>query len=338
MKKIALLLMFVLTLVFFINFCLINPGHAEMLPSVKWDLPHFASPTYFISKNLDLFTKAVKAKTNGKFNIVLHAGSSLLKGPQCAPSLVSGRVPIGPVLSPYVYDIFPRLTVLYMPFLTSSIQEHRSAGEKLRGYFHKVLEEKKLKPLFMYCWPTQQVFSLEPMETVDAWKGKKVRVFNAQQADLCKRLRAAPTNIAFSEVYTALQRGTVDAYITSNTNIPVMKFYEVSKYANEWTFNGAALEFLCVNMDAWNKLPKEYQKALLEVIEETKIEDKLWADAAKADQDSINEMKSEGMTILYPSKGEIEKMKKIARPVWDSWAKKHGTENLLKKALEAVGR
>jgi TRAP-type C4-dicarboxylate transport system substrate-binding protein len=337
MKKIVTLI-FVIAVTFFLSFYCINPGFAKQLPAVKWDLPHFCAPTYFIAKDLQQFAKDVEAKTNGKFNIILHAGSSLLKGPQVAPALVAGRVPIGPVLSPYVYDLFPRVTVLYMPFLTSSLQEHRSAGEKLRGYFYDVLKEKNLKPLFMYAWPTQQLFSLKPMDTVEALKGKKVRIFNAQQADLCKRVKAVPTNIAFSELYTALQRGTVDAYITSNTNIPVMKFYEVSKYANQWTINGGGMEFLCVNLGAWKKLPKEYQDALLEVVEETKIEDKLWADAAKTDEDSINEMKSKGMSILYPAKAEIEEMQKIARPVWDAWAEKQGTEELLKNALEAVGR
>ena len=334
----AISLILVVILTSFFSFCYINPGHAKELPNVKWDLPHFCAPTYFIAKNLEQFVKDVKAKTNGKFNIILHTGSSLLKGPQVAPALVAGRVPIAPILSPYVYDLFPKVTVLFMPFLTSSLQEHRSAGEKLRSYFYNILKEKNLKPLCMYSWPTQQVFSLKSIETVAEFKGKKVRIINAQQADLCKRAKAVPTNIAFSELYTALQRGTVDAYITSNTNIPVMKFYEVSKYANQWNLNGGALEFLCVNIDAWNKLPKEYQKALLEVVEETKIEDKLWADAAKADADSINEMKSNGMFILNPSKEEVEKMKKIALPVWNEWAKKHGAEELLKNALEAVGR
>ena len=338
MKRMAISLMLVVILTSFMSFCYINPGHAKQLPDVKWDLPHFCAPTYFIAKDLEQFAKDVKAKTNGKFNIIIHAGSSLLKGSQVGPALVAGRVPIGPILSPYVCDLFPKVTVLYMPFLTSSLQEHRSAGEKLRSYFYNVLKEKNLKPLFMYAWPTQQLFSLKPMDTIAALKGKKVRIFNAQQADLCKRVKAVPTNIAFSELYTALQRGTVDAYITSNTNIPVMKFYEVSKYANQWTINGGGMEFLCVNIDAWNKLPKEYQKALLEVVEETKIEEKLWADANKADNDSINEMKSKGMTILYPSKGEREKMQKIARSVWNGWAKKHGTEDLLKNALEAVGQ
>jgi TRAP-type transport system periplasmic protein len=337
MKKMAMVI-FALSIMFSLNSYFINPGFAEELPEVTWDLPHFCSPTYFIAKNLQKFSDAVKAKTNGKFKIILHAGSSLLKGPQVAPSLVAGRVPIGPILSPYVYDIFPRVTVLYMPFLTSSLEEHRSAGIKLRSHFYNVLEEKHLKPLFTYAWPTQQLFSLKPMDNVAAWKGKKVRIFNAQQADLCKRAKAAPTNIAFSELYTALQRGTVDAYITSNTNIPVMKFYEVTKYANEWTINGGGTEFLCVNIQAWEKLPAEYQNALLEVAEEIKIEDKLWADAKKTDEDSIDEMKSEGMTILYPSEAEKRKMREIARPVWDEWAKNHGTEELLKKAIKAVGR
>jgi TRAP-type C4-dicarboxylate transport system substrate-binding protein len=336
MKKVFLLL-FVLNIVFFAEFGYIIPGNAESSPIVKWDLPHFIPPNHFIAKDLYQFTEGLEAKTNGKFKIVYHPGSSLLKGPQTAPALVAGRVPIAPILTPYVYDLFPKLGVTYLPFLTSSYQELRVSAEKLRSYFYKVLGEKNLKPLFTYAWTTQQLFSNKPMATVAAWKGKKVRIFNEQQADLCKRVKAVPINIAASEIYTAMQRGTMDSLITANINIVPMKLYEVSKYANQWTINGGGLEFMCVNMDAYNKLPQEYQKALLEFVEESGIGYKIWDHCAKADENSINELKSMGMTILYPSKAEIEKMRNISRPIWDKWAKKNGTEDLLKKMLEAVG-
>jgi len=315
----------------------ITQGFAQELPEVKWDLPHFCSPTYFMARDFEQFSKDVKAKTNGKFNIVLHSGSSLVTGPETAPAVVSGRVPIGPILSAYVYDLFPELSVTMLPFSTSTYQELHSMAEQLRSYFHTVLEKKNLKPLFMYAWPTQQVFSKKPMDTISAWKGKKVRIMNSEQADLCKRVQAVPINIAFSELYTALQRGTVDAFTTSSTNIPVMKFYEVSKYANLWTIGGGGLEFLCANIHAWNKLPKKYQDALLEVIEETKIEDKLWTDGAKVDETSLDDVKNKGMVILHVSKTEIENMRKIAKAIWDKWAKDHGTEDLLEKAIKAVG-
>ena len=331
MKRHAAFCMCAMALVFFLSPGAPGLRHAAAAPEVTWDLPHFCSPNYYIAKDLVQFAKAVETKTNGQFNIVVHAGSSLLKGPQVAPALVAGRVPIGPILAPYVYDLFPRIAVLYLPFSTSSLQELRTLAENMRGYFYGVLEERNLKPLFMYAWPTQQIFSLEPMDTVASCKGKKVRLFNAEHAALCKKIKAAPTNIAFSEVYTALQRGTVDAFITSNTNIPVMKFYEVAKYANQWTINGGGVEFICVNMKAWNKLPEKYQKALLQVVEETKIEEKIWADAVKMDEASIGEMKAKGMKILYPKKAEIERMKELSIGVWDKWAEKYGTQDLLKK-------
>lgn len=104
----------------------INQGFAQELPYVKWDLPHFCSPAYFMAKDLEQFAKDVKAKTNSKFNIVLHVGSSLVTGPETAPAVVSGRVPIGPVLSAYVYDLFPELSVTMLPFSTSDFQELHS--------------------------------------------------------------------------------------------------------------------------------------------------------------------------------------------------------------------
>jgi TRAP-type C4-dicarboxylate transport system substrate-binding protein len=334
MKKIMFSLVFIAVILSIMIF--INQGFAQELPEVKWDLPHFCSPTYFMAKDLEQFVNDIRVKSNGKINIILHTGSSLLKGPETAPAVVAGRVPIGPILTPYVYDLFPKLNVTYLPFFTSSLQELRLVAGELRGDFNKMLEEKGLKPLFIYAWPTQQLFSNKPMDTVKRWAGKKVRIFNDQSADLCKRVKSVPVNIAFSELYTALQRGTVNAYITSNTNIPVMKFYEVSKFANQWTICGGGLEFLCVNIKAWNKLPEGYKNNILEIVEKTKIEDKMWADAAKADEVSIDEMKKRGMTIVQPSKAEIEKMREVARLIWNKWAKESQAEDLLKKAMEAT--
>ena len=335
MKKRTLVISFFLILA--TGFVFSSSSMAADLPDVKWDLPLMSAPTFYITKDLEKFVKDVEEKTKGKFKIILHPGSSLLKQDQLAPGVISGRVPIAPVGDFNVYDIMPKLGVLFLPFFTSSTEEFQKGGDALRDTFYAILEEKGLKPLFTWTWPPNHLHSQKPMDTLAAWKGKKIRIYNSEQAQVVKALGGVPTRVAFSEVYTAMQRNTVDAFITSNPNIPVMKFYEVSKYATQWTIHGGGIDYLCVNQKAWDDLPEPYQKALLEAIQETKIEEVMWESAKRADRESIQQMKDKDVIIAYPSKEELEKIRQIASDEWDIWAKQHGAEDLLEKAKTVIG-
>jgi TRAP-type C4-dicarboxylate transport system substrate-binding protein len=307
-------------------------------PVVKWDLPLMSVPGFYITKDLEFFVDALSKKTNGNFQIILHPGSSLLKQNQLAPGVISGRVPIAPVGDFNVYDIMPKLGVLFLPFFTSSTDQFQRGGDALRETFYQMLDEKGLKPLFTWTWPPNHLHSKQSMGTIDSWKGRKIRIYNSEQTKVCNKLNAAPTQVAFSEVYNAVQRGTVDAFITSNPNIPVMKLYEVAKFANQWTVHGGGIDYLSVNKKAWAELPAEYQKALLDLIKETKIEARMWNSAREADNRSIQEMKEKGVTVVYPSAADLKKARDISESVWDEWAKTNNAEELLKKAKEIVHR
>src|SRR3989441_10885414 len=95
------------------------------------------------------------------------------------------------------------------------------------------------------------------MRTLADWKGKKIRVYGADSANSARFLGAAPVNIAFGEVYSALEKKVVDGAITSATNAEPMKFFEVSKFINYWYLAGAGSEWLVVNPKAWGAVPKE---------------------------------------------------------------------------------
>lgn len=332
-EKIMKRTFYLLSLVFI--FAITNSA-ALAAEKVEWDLPLMSAPSFYITKDIEFFTEAVAKKTDGNFQIHVHPGSSLLKQNQLAPGVMSGRVPMAPVGDYNVYDIMPKLGVLFLPFFTSSVDEFQKGGQALRDEFYQILDERGLKPLFTSTWPPNHLHSKKPMDTIESWKGQKVRIYNSEQSKVCKALEAVPTRVAFSEVYTAMQRGTVDAFITSNPNISAMKFYEVTDYANQWTVHGGGIDYWCVNKKAWAELPKEYQDALLEVIEETGIEERMWNSAREADRKSIKEMEDKGVTILYPSENEMNQVSEVAESVWDAWAKENGAEELLKKAKEIM--
>jgi len=310
------------------------PAHlGAQTKTVVWNLPHVAAPTYYLTTNMKIFADKVKEKSNGRMEIRVHPASSLYPGPELIPALVEGRAEIAPVLTGYLVDLLLPMGVLELPFMTSSPQEHRKAAEALRPFFAEQFAKKGLLLMTVHPWPSQQLYSTKKaIGTADDWKGIKIRTTGAEQTELVKALGGAPVNVAFGELYTALQRGVVDAAITSATNAEPMKFFEVSKYLNYWFINGFYLEFLGINKKAWDALPSDLQDVVKNSLKEVRFEDRTWEDAMSWDAKAKTKVQELGMSVVDVPKSEIEKARKLSRPSWDIWLKRTGADG--KKAME----
>src|SRR5437773_2167078 len=186
--------------------------------------------------------------------------------------------------------------------MTGSVEEHKKAALPLRPFYTERFARQGLKLLSIHAWPSQQIFSTVPIRSVADWKGKKIRVYGADSANIARLLGAAPINIAFGELYSALEKRTVDAAMTSATNAEPMKFFEVAKFLDYWYLAGAAQEWLVANQKAWDALPKDLQQVVLDTMKETNLEEKEWADAIAADERARKRLPELGMTIVDPKK------------------------------------
>jgi TRAP-type transport system periplasmic protein len=308
--------------------------------TVVWNFPHISAPTYYHTVNYTAFTNKVREKSGGRMDIRFHAASSLYPGPELIPAVLDGRAEIAPVLASYLTDVLLEMGPLELPFMTHSMEEHKKASFALRGFYTEMLAKKGLKLIAMSTWPSQQVFSTMPIRTVADWKGKKIRVYGADSANLTRALGGAPVNIAFGEVYSALEKKTVDGAMTSATNAEPMKFFEVAKFLDYWYLTGAAQEWIVVNQKAWDALPKDLQQAVLDGVKESNLEEKEWADAIAFDERVRKRLPELGMTVVDPPKDELDKARKLARTVWDTWLTRTGADGKrgIELALKALGR
>ncbi len=310
-----------------------NPLWAQTTKTVVWNIPHTAAPTYYHILNLKAFAEKVKEKSKGRLEIRVHPASSLYPQQEQIPALVEGRVEIAPITTAYLVDLFLEMGVLELPFMTSSLEEHRAATEKLRPFYIEQCAKKGILLLGIGTWPTQQLFSTKkPVAKLEDWKGMKVRVYGTETAEMTKALGGAPVNITFGEVYTALQRGVADAAITSATNAEAMKFSEVAKYINYWFIGGGCNEFFGCNKKAWDSLPPDLQQVVYGSLKEVRFEDKEWEDAIALDAKAKKRCTELGMTVVEVPKAEIAKARGAAKPAWEAWLKRTGADG--KKALE----
>jgi TRAP-type C4-dicarboxylate transport system substrate-binding protein len=315
------------------------PASAQAKPIV-WNLPHVAAPTYYHTLNYTAFANKVKEKSQGRMEIRVHPASSLYPSHELIPALVDGRAEVGPVVSGYLTDILLEIGPLDLPFMTGSLEEHRKAASALRPFFTEMLAKRGLKLLAINAWPTQQLFSLQPVKTVADWKGKKIRVYGADSANTARALGAAPVSIGFGEVYTALEKKTVDGAMTSATNAEPMKFFEVSKFINYWYLAGAGSEWFVANQKAFDALPKDLQQVFMDSLKDVRLEDKEWEDAAAWDARARKRCAELGMTVVDPAKEELEKARKAARAGWDIWLTRTGADGKrgMDLAVKALGR
>jgi TRAP-type transport system periplasmic protein len=319
----------------------IVPVHVSAQPKpIVWNLPTVAAPTYFHTVNFNAWAAKVKEKSGGRMEIRVHPASSLYPSAELIPAVLDGRSELGTVLASYLTDVFLEIGPLELPFMTSNVTEHKKAALQLRGFYTEQFAKKGLKLLSIHCWPSQQIFSTVPIRTVADWKGKKIRVYGADSANVTRLLGGVPVNINFGEVYSSLEKRTVDGAMTSATNVEPMKFFEVAKYLDYWNLAGAAMEWLVVNGKAWDALPKDLQQVVLDAMKDVNLEEKEWADAIALDEKTRARVPELGMTLIDPPKEELEKARQIAKGAWDIWLKRTGADGKrgLALALKALGR
>lgn len=149
---------------------------------------------------------------------------------------------------------------------------HASSGEILsRGMMAMLesgcLEKEYGKVKILYTWsssPSHFVWAkgTKAATSLQELKGKKIRVPTTGAANLMKALGAIPVAIPMPEVYTAMERGVIDATFTC---INTMEVFGLNHVSNEITISdGPGIPFcLLINKKSWDELPQE-AKAVLE--------------------------------------------------------------------------
>ncbi|MDK8462110.1 TRAP transporter substrate-binding protein [Marinobacter sp. SS13-12] len=102
----------------------------------------------------------------------------------------------------------------------------------------------------------------EEIETVEDLEGLKMRT-PGFAGEVMSEVGVAVTNIPPGELYSALERGTIDALEWVGPALDFqMGFHQIAKYYySGWQEPGAEVQFL-INEKTWNKLPPELQEIL----------------------------------------------------------------------------
>jgi tripartite ATP-independent transporter DctP family solute receptor len=179
---------------------------------------------------------------------------------------------------------------------------------------------------------TRNVLANRPITDMDELAGLPIRVRGAPiQTQIFEAIGAAPTVIAYSEIYNAIRTGVIDAAENEAAGVAQMKFYEV---APEVALTGHAITVrpLCFSGKTFRGLPADLQAAILEAGKEAgaygrEIE-------SSDDADKLAQMEKDGLLTTHEFK-DREQLLELAGPVMEGYAEELGALEVY-KAVQAT--
>ena len=291
----------------------------------RWDMHVAWPPANFHTKGVVRFADLVKAKSGGKLEIVVHPGGALgFKGAEILRVVRDGTLPIAEVLMGNVQGDEPIFGLTSLPLLAGSYDDAWRLYQIAKPYYEKALERNNAKLLYAVPWPPSGLYAKKLLKSTADFKGLKVRTYDANSAEFVRLLGAEGIAIPFSELYTALSTGLVNAVLTSTVTGVDAKLWEVTNYFHRINY-AYPLNMVIVNKAMFERLPKDVQEAVLAAAKQ--VEEEQWKNSRKADLASELALKNHGMTVVKNISPELkEAMKAAAKKLWDKWLALAGEE------------
>ena len=281
------------------------------------------------NKTLLKFEELVQKYYGQPVNFVLHRNSELGTEKDYFAYLSQGISVDYAVVSPSHMSTFAKSAPLMdMPFLFRDLD-----------HWNKVLESDALKPIADEVAKRADVMILgyagggtrnlivnKPVRNMQELKGLNIRVMGAPvQTRMFQAISTAPTVIAYTEIYNAIQTGVIQAAENEAAGLEQMKFYEVGPHIS-LTRHAITVRPVCFSGKTFRRLPKELQAAIVKAGKEAgafgrKLE-------SSEDQARLERMEKEGKLKTYVFK-DRDQLLKLAEPVKKDYAKEVGAEDVL---------
>jgi TRAP-type transport system periplasmic protein len=275
---------------------------------------------------IDVFAKEVEKRTQGRYKIQTFYSGSLGGERESIEAVQLGTQELTFTSTGPVPNFVPEARILDIPFLFRDKTHARhvldgSIGQDMLAKF----DSKGFKAL---AWGENGVRhmtnSKRAVNSPEDLKGLKMRTMeNPVHVAAYKGFGIVPTPMAFPEVFTALQQGTVDGQENPLSVIMAAKFDQVQKYLTLTGHVYSPCIFL-MSKPAFDKLSAADKTAFLEAAKEAAK-----ANRARVDEDDakgVAELKSKGMSVVE----NVDKAKFVAAlaPVNAEFEKQFGKDML----------
>jgi TRAP-type C4-dicarboxylate transport system substrate-binding protein len=215
-----------------------------------------------------MFAAEAERRTKGKVKFSIFPRSTLVKSEEQIPALARGKLDMSLVPLSYAGAELPEVNIGLMPGLVTSYEQgYGWKDAEIGKEFQRVLAEKGIVML-SWIWQAGGMASRgKPIVDPEDAAGLKVRGGSHEMDLILKEAGASVVDMPSNEIRGAMQKGRIDAAMTSSSSLISFRLDEVSKSVT--TARGGTywfmLEPLLISKAAFDRLSAEQQKILLAV-------------------------------------------------------------------------
>jgi tripartite ATP-independent transporter DctP family solute receptor len=322
----------------------IAPAAHSQSYRTEYKLSTVLPTSYPWGKAGERWAELVKEKTNGRINIKMYPGTSLVGGDQTKEfsAIRQGVIDlaIGSTInwSPQVRQ----LNLFSLPFLMPDYNaiDALTKGEVGKQIFG-LLEKGGVVPL---AWGENGFRELSNSKGAIAapadMKGKKFRVVGSPIfIDTFSALGANPTQMSFADAQPALSTGAVDGQENPLSVFVGAKMWTLNqKFLTLWGYTADPLIFV-VNKEVWESWTPADRQAVQQAAIQAGAENIIEARKGIAGNDTtvLKQIEGQGVTVTRLTADQRKAFQAASKPVYDKWAQQIGRD-LVKAAEASIGK
>lgn len=189
---------------------------------------------------------------------------------------------------------------------------YRKQGQELLGYVHHDMN---------------LIHSKKPLRSFDDFKGVKLRMPGGIVAETFAAAGARTTLLPGSEVYPALEKGTIDAAdYTGAANNYELGFWQVADYiimgppSTPCLHQAVDLMDISVNRRVFERMSTQTQDLMHDLVAAYSREH--YAAIQKANAEAWPKYREKGVEIIHLTENDADRFREVAVPLWFKWANK----------------
>ena len=279
---------------------------------VKIDAVTLAPKPVYINKPFKMFVDEVNTKFAGEVEINWRGGPEIMPPFKQAEGVRNGSVDMTYTSPSYYQGLVPTSGTMNLSYKTYAEIAATNYHERMT----ELHAEKDL--IFLGEIPATQlnfvIYMGEEVSSLEDLKGKRIRVFPTL-LPIVKALGAEPIVMGMGDIFTAMERGTIDGYMQG----PLAQAQQFEGLVKTVIFPGvyrAGFPVL-INKDTWGMMSTDLQQRLTTFLRDDFAPrmDYIWGDDIT---DNIAQMKAAGFNILELPADEAARYEQMAMDA--AWA------------------
>ena len=275
---------------------------------------------------IDSFAREVERRTNGRYKVQTFYSAALGAERESVEGVQLGTLDLTLTSTGPLPNFVPDVAIIDIPFLFRDYAHARAVLDGPIG--QELLAKFPAKGMVGLAWAENgfrhMTNSKRPVNIPEDLRGLKMRTMeNPIHIEAYRQFGILPTPMAFTEVFTALQQGTVDGQENPLSVITAAKLDQVQKYLSLTGHVYSPAVFL-MNKAQWDTLSDADKQAFRDAATEG-----VKANRARVDDDerkAVADLRARGMTVV--ENVDKEKFQAALAPAYADFGRRFGQANI----------